>query len=247
MVGACGSAHFCEQSVMAELGTTPRAMVLLNPGRQSRHYLLGLAAGAARAGVPCLTLELGPIWQGTSGPQGARAMASARAQVSALVRDHGITHVIGYVFNGMHDLGLAPGGRTLWDELGVRHILLWTDHPEWATNGAALDASMPGLLGGEHRTHILKCESAALEASEVLGWPNVRAMAMAEDYTSVRPSRSTPIHDVVAIVGDAGAPPSPTLPFLEQADPDPAQIDLAMRPHAERAWRKVVGGEHDSL
>jgi hypothetical protein len=225
-----------------------RLQILLNPGRQSRHYLLGLAAAARRAALPCLTLELGPIWERASATDGRQALEAIRAQIARLARTHRITHTLGYVFNGTHDLGLSAGNtRTLWDDLGVRHLLLWTDHPEWATQGCALDDPLRSLLGAPSRVHVLKSTSAAHEAGAALGWPNTLPLDMAEDYDSVRPVDEPPIHDAVAIVGDAAAPHPVTLPYLTLDDPDPAEIDAAMRPHAERTWHKVVGHDHDPL
>ena len=52
-----------------------RILVLLNPGRQSRHYLLGLAAAASRTGRLGLRLELGPIWQAPAGENPAGVVA----------------------------------------------------------------------------------------------------------------------------------------------------------------------------
>jgi hypothetical protein len=227
-----------------------RVLILLNPGRQSRQYLLGLAAGADRAGIPCLRLELGPIWQRATGVEGAAVLASVRAQVGVLARKYGITHVIGYVYNGTLDLGLGSGNPppTLWDELGVHHILLWTDHPEWAAKGAAIDPRCRDLLAGPGRTHLVKSQSAADEAHAVLGWPNIHALPMAEDYAALAaPTDDPPVHDAVAIVGDAAPPPRASLQFLDHDDPDPAAIDAQLRPHAELAWRRAVGTDHDAL
>lgn len=236
----------------SQLRGDPRVLILLNPGRQSRHYLIGLAGGARRAGIPCLTLELGPIWQRAAGPGSAAVLAEARRQVGDLVRRQRISHVIGYVFNGTHDLGLEHGSdgrpQTIWDHLAVRHLLLWTDHPEWATSGRALDEPLRTLLGGENRTHLLKSGSASAEAAAVLGWPNVHALAMAEDYNAIRPVTDIrPIHDAVVVIGDAAAPHPSMLPFLDADDPDPAMLDAEMRPQAERAWRKVIGPDRDAL
>ena len=214
---------------MPQPPTDARILLLLNPGRQSRHYLVGLTTAAARGGIPCLSLELGPIWQQASGPDSERVRASARRQIAELVHTQRITHAIGYVFNGTHDLGLSGDGergfRTIWDETGVQaHPPL--DGPSGMGNeeDGQLDDPLHRILGGEHRMHILKSESASAEAAGVLGWPNVRAMTMAKDYGAIRPTEGVEtIHDAVAIVGDAAAPPIDTIPFLDEDDPEPAR------------------------
>jgi hypothetical protein len=213
-------------------------LFLVNPGRQSRHYILGLIRAAERTGLPHITIELGRIWDCLSGASDKRAaLQSIHVELARLVATHRVTHALGYVYNGTFDIGLVsrPGqvGRALFPSLGVRHILLWTDHPEWASEGVSLRPPLLEILRDPMMVHIVKSEAAAAEAREVLGWPNITSMPMAEDYDSFRPVRGVePVHDAVAILGDARGIPPAIARFLDEDDPDPAAIDDVMRGEA---------------
>lgn len=219
-----------------------RLLVLLNPGRTSRHYLLGIAGAARQRGILAGTLELGEVWAAAGSPA-SRAKVAAR--VRGLCEEAGVTHVLGYVHNGVFDFGLHEAGNgpePLFASMGLRHILLWTDHPNWAQQGGALDPRAAKVLAHPLHTHIVKSQAAAAEIAEVLGWPAVMGMPMAEDPGMIVPDRSImPVHDAVMIVGDPTAPPIETLSFLDDADPEPAAVMRAMRPAAERAFELTLG------
>lgn len=222
-----------------------RLLVLLNPGRTSRHYLAAIARAAERLGVLAGTIDLGPIWDFMR-RGGPAAQRDATAQVRALLLKNRVTHVLGYTHNGALDFALEPdplGGPTPVSPFvaaGARHILLWTDHPNWAVEASALRPQVARLLAHPMHTHWVKSPAAADELRAVAGWPNVVGLPMGEDYESLRaaPARGgEPLHDAVVILSDAAAPPAETLPFLKHDDPDPADIMRAMRPGALLAWR----------
>jgi hypothetical protein len=213
-------------------------LFLLNPGRQSRHYMLGLFRAAERLCLPHIAVELGPLWDRVAAASDKRAALQAiQIELARLVATHKVTHALGYVYNGTFDIGLVSQpsglGRGLFPSLGVRQVLLWTDHPEWASGGIALRPPLVDILRDPLMTHIVKSDAAAAEAREVLRWPQVISMPMAEDYESLQPAQGIePIHDVVAILGD-GRGVSPAITgFLEEEDPNPAVIDDVMRPDA---------------
>ncbi len=212
----------------------PHVLFLLNPGRQSRHYILGLVAAARRLGITHCSLEMGPIWERLqSGPdQGERV----QREVAKLVHRKRITHAIGYAWNGALDFGFVRGAggasEPLLPALGVRHVLLWTDHPNWFRDGAALQPRPARFLAHPFFVHLLKSEGAAHETRSVLGWPRVHSIAMAEDYDALRrpPNAAEPIHDAVAIVGATHGLPAEAAARLADQDPDPAALDQALLP-----------------
>lgn len=221
--------------------------MLLNPGRTSRHYLRGLAAAAERAGWLAGTVDLGPMWAHLqrAGPAARHDLAvQAREQCERL----GVTHVLGYVHNGVLDLAVErdPHGGvhpvSPFVAAGARHILLWTDHPNWAVEGSSLRAPASAMLAHPMHHHWLKSPAAAAELAVVAGWPNVFALPMAEDPAAFQPPVTTvPQHDAVVILSDAAATPPETLPFLDEQDPDPAAVMRAMRPAAIAAFRGATG------
>ncbi|MBS0198427.1 MAG: glycosyltransferase family 1 protein [Planctomycetes bacterium] len=225
-----------------------RCLFFLNPGRTSRCYLLGMLNAAARLGIPHWAIELAPLWQRMAAAADKAAESAAiGAQLSAIVRERKITHAIGYGFNGSDQGALLTDDNRptpLLPTLGVTHIMLWTDHPEWCVQGAALDEPRRSFLSNPRHIHLLKSASAAAEASALLAWPNLRAMHMAEDTHTIRPVATDPIHDVVTILADAAPPHEHCLTFLEADDPDPAAIDALMRPVALAAFNKTIR-KHD--
>lgn len=230
-----------------------RLLILLNPGRQSRHYMLGLARAATRLGIPHACVEMEELWRVRDAEAQSRGMMGAcvrvQLELARLVRKHRITHVIGYAWNGALDFGLLsrePGepGEPMFAALGVRHIMLWTDHPDWFNQGAALRAEFVSRLDNPLHTHVLKSRAAAAEAAAALGWRNTVAMPMAEDIERFRIARAVdepaPVHDVVAIMGGASALPPEIEPFLNDERPDPVAMDRAAMPAAMARWMRWV-------
>lgn len=215
-------------------------LFLLNPGRQSRHYILGLVHAALRLQIPHTTLELDQVWQRVqSAPDKPAAIRDIQTQIARLVKTKSITHALGYVHNGVFDFGTVKDHegkpRSLLTALGVRHILLWTDHPEWSADGLALKPPILDLLRDDRMHHILKSTSAAAEATAILNWPNISALPMAEDYEALPPipaAARNPTHDIILIRGDAAPIPPILQPYLDHSDPDPAELDHLLRPAA---------------
>jgi hypothetical protein len=233
----------------------PRLLILINPGRQSRHYMLALERAAARLGLGYISTELAPIWQHLDkAPDRPAAEAGVHDQLRAIIRQHRLTHVLGYAFNGTGDIGLVPHAapteptspagtpsHCLFASEGLTHLMLWTDHPEWCEGGRVLEPRPSSLLNHPNHVHFVKSHAAADELAHVAGWANVHPLAMAEDYDDLRPhSGAAPIHDVVAIVGDIGRVPDPARAHLENDDPDPIEIDRAMIPAALEAFESAL-------
>ncbi|MFN7021272.1 MAG: glycosyltransferase [Phycisphaerales bacterium] len=232
-----------------------RLLILLNPGKQSRHYMLGLARSAARLQIPHACLEMHDLWAMRDAEAASRGVMAACVRVqfelSRLVRKHRITHVLGYAWNGALDFGLlsrepGEGGEPVFAALGVRHVMLWTDHPDWFSQGAALRPEFARRLDHPLHTHILKSRAAAEEVAGVLGWRNTMAMPMAEGpdrFTTDSGREHSPVHDVVAIMGGVAALSPEVAPFLDHDHPDPREMDLAVLPAAMTRWRRWVAAQ----
>lgn len=222
-------------------------LFFLNPGRQSRYYLMGLVRAAANLGIPHATFELGPAWESVqrAGANVDRARTEVAGAIRKAARAIHATHTLGYIANGIPESGLTADadGRpcSMLAADGVQHILLWTDHPNWVAGGQYLEPAASQFLAHPSCLHIVKSQAAADELSEILRWPNVHAMPMAEDYAMLRPATDMqPRFDVVAILGYAHKVPQPLIPFLTQDDPDPVAMDLVMRSAALASWHRAT-------
>lgn len=220
-----------------------RLLILLNPGHTSRNYLIGIVRAAQRLGVFAGAVELEPLWRELEAPgaNSAAARAAAAKQMAELCRTQRVTHVLGYTHNGVLDFGVRadPAARAgadpaapigLFTALGVRHILLWTDHPHWAGRGVAMAPGISAILAHESHLHIVKSHAAAEELSVIPGWERVAALTMGEDYEAMIPARDVSrVHDVVLIQSDAAPVHEALARFLGEADPDPRAMMEAMR------------------
>lgn len=220
-------------------------LVLLPPGHQARHYLLALHRAAERLGLRSRAVEIDRLReQLTRATNTQSAVARLSQTLRGLVQAHRATHVLGYVTAGTVDLGLiatAQGPRTLWSTLGLHQVILWTDHPNWAASGLALEAHVRQALADPLIHHWLKSESAAEEARAVLRWPNIFSMPMAEDYEHLQPpGRCHLLHDVVTIVGSLAPLSEPVRRLLDRDDPDPQAIDRAMIPQVLARWNERI-------
>ncbi|TVQ77453.1 MAG: glycosyltransferase family 1 protein [Phycisphaeraceae bacterium] len=235
----------------AEPPSGVRLLVLLNPGRMSRHWLLGIARGAERMGILAGTLELGPIWQAVqqAGSQHSRVREQAGEHLKAFCLHERVTHVLSYTHNGVFDFGMSPDPATgqpagLFASLGIEHILLWSDHPNWASDGIATTEPVRTLLNHPRHHHFVKSAVAAEEIRTVLGWANVRAMDMGEDMLMICPDDHAlalePMHDATIIMGDAAPIPERLHPFLAEDDPDVSAMMRAMLAGTLEGCARVV-------
>ncbi|MCC7291563.1 MAG: glycosyltransferase [Phycisphaerales bacterium] len=207
-------------STLAARSRVRTLLILQNPGRVSRHYLEGVAKGAVQLGLQVRVLELGELWAQRDLPR-----EQVARQVAEIVRRERIDAVLGYTFNGAFDLPLvrrADGSqRTLFAELGLPHLMLWTDHPQWAHERAALQPTVQTVLNQENHHHFLKVPYAAEEVSHMLGWSRVHGLPVGEDPDLVRPRRDLqPEFDAVLIVGSPPHVPTELSSFVEQDKPD---------------------------
>jgi len=207
--------------------------------------MLAMYRACERLGMACRTLEIQPLRDQIARAADPRAaMRTLSRNLAGLVRSNQIGRVLSYATAGTVDLGLVPtpdGPATIWNALGVPQSILWTDHPNWAAEGLALQPGACAALGHELNTHWLKSQAAAEEARATLGWRNICAMPVAEDYELLTPIDNVEaVHDVVTIVGSLARLPENVEAFLECDDPDPQEIDLAMVGPVRDCWRERV-------
>lgn len=220
---------------MLHHAANPRPIILLNPGRQSRHYMLGLLRAAGALGLNPATIDIGPIRAQLARSADLKTtFASIIERFKTVVEAGSCTDIITYANSGGPELGPWPtsdGPGTIWTALGLRHHILWTDHPDWATDGVAITPEARPMFDHPNIFHRLKSAPAAAEATAVLGWPGIEALPVAEDYQTLAPDRSGPtIHDAVVILGSVAPLPEILEHYLNYEDPDPAEMDRSMIP-----------------
>lgn len=196
-----------------------RLLIFRNPGRVSRHYVDGIRRAAVQLGIHSLACELEPIWA-----RGGNAREEITRGIIDVARRERIGAVIGYVYNGTVEFQFSvdENGRahSLWDALGIPHLMLWTDHPQWASEKSAMHPDFSAILAAPNNHHFVKSESAAMEIRRVLGWANCYGLPVAEDTELVAPVRGIePEFDVVAIVGSPPERDRRLERFLNDDDP----------------------------
>jgi len=197
-----------------------RLLVLLNPGRMSRNWMIGMARGAERLGIQTRTLELSEAWEKRNTSPDAVAGALER-----VISKERIAAVVGYTYNGCAEFRRSRDANgheeTPLCRLGIPHLMFWSDHPQWANERAGLMPGLQDLLRHESHHHFVKSEAAADEIKAVLGWPHVYGLAPGEDTHRLRPApRRRPEFDVVCVVGSPPAPLGEVERLLESDDPD---------------------------
>lgn len=230
------------------MSSTNSILVLMNPGRTSRHYMSGIVQGISSLGLACGRLDLAQAWQARNA--GPAAYGPFVADLAAWIVKEKFTHCIAYGHNAASLMTLesltkpigAPGVGALTTSLGLENIMLWTDHPEWCVQGTAMDEPMRTVLNHPSNLHVLKSAAAAAEAKAMLGWPRMLGCPMGEDVAALAgtPAASEVLFDVSMVVSDAAAPTDIAAGFLANDDPDVRDIDLAHLPKALGAVRKAV-------
>lgn len=152
-----------------------------------------------------------------------------RRDMTDWCRRERIGAVIGYVFNGLIELGIDNGSdgqpRSFFETMNIPHLLLWIDHPQWAAEKTAIQPQLQPLLRSRNNHHFLKSDCAAHEVERVLGWPNCHGLSVAEDPEQIVPVTGiAPDWDVVAILGSPPRLDANLIPFLDQDTPDVGAI-----------------------
>ncbi len=233
-------------NLLAEDG---KLLILLNPGRFTRHSLMDMLRAAERLGIAAGSVEMGDIWQIQQSGRVPNAEAFA-----AELRRLNVRAVLGSGPNGLYEwpVSHAPDGRPVpfFESLGIAHLLWWTDHPQWANERMNLRADLQPLLRSPNNHHFVKSELAADELRDLLRWPNVHGLPVAEDPERLRPAVDvTPDFDVVVVMGSPPLLDPAVAAFLDQEEPDPMAMTRTVAARiapqldalwAERAPRELV-------
>ncbi len=207
--------------------------------------MLGMLQACESLGLRPGSIEVGPIMaQLARSTDPVSTIKSIHARLRLLAEAGNFTDVLSYANAGGIELGkwTTPSGPgTIWTALGLNHHILWTDHPEWATNATALMPGAREIYAHPRITHSLKSDPAAGEASAVLGWQGLYANPVAEDYNMLTPEPGArPRHDVVAVLGSVAKLPEELKEYLNKPDPDPIELDHAMIPRTLEAWERFI-------
>ncbi len=226
----------------AGAGQPGRVLILLNPGRMSRHWMEGIRAAAARLGVGHAVVRTDQLLAAKDADP-----VSLATRLGTICRRQRIEAVIGYVSNSIHSLPLIRDQNnrlsSFFASRGIRELLLWSDHPQWSVNGIALEPDDQPLFRDPLCCHFLKSEAAALELKTLLGWPNCHGLPVGEDAEALQPARGvTPELDVVMI---SGSPPHLDERILRLTGDDEPDVDLIkgviaddVRPRLGRIWSR---------
>jgi hypothetical protein len=200
-------------------------LTILNGGKMSRWWLVGLGNAAVAMGLRHAFIE---------GDQLANSVklnsAEAIQGFNSILIQRKIGMVLNYALNGAAILPTdrewpAPF-RNFFEVRGIPQFVFWADHPQWVTDKDALRPDVQALFRSGNQFHFLKSEAHAWEIGRILGWPNCHAVGCAADPKAMVPRPNIkPDYDIVAIYGNDVTLPDWLVPFLEQDDPDPAEIN----------------------
>ena len=213
---------------MVSHASNRKLLILLNGGKMSRNYLLGIANSARRLGIDHLCVEIDQIRAAHRAESGGGDCSnSMRCSIAS-----GSARCSSYTLNGCDLPGENACGNLphlLRSSRHSAHLLFWTDHPQWANERQALQ---PGLAAGVSVGQLLSLRedrAHAQELNRILGWPNCFDCPLACDPDQIRPAEqdANPEFDVVAIYGGSPKLLDRLKPFLDSDDPDPRDIMLS--------------------
>src|ERR1700722_17845122 len=162
-----------------------KLLILLNGGKMSRNYLLGLSNAAKRMGIEHACVEIDQIRASMQQNQSA-----AIAQLDSLLVAQRIGAVLSYTLNGCDLPGDNAAGnfRTFFEVRGIPHLMYWTDHPQWAMEKRALQPALQPAFRSANCFHFVKTAAHAMELNRILGWPNCLDVPLACDPDQIRPA-----------------------------------------------------------
>lgn len=160
----------------------------------------------------------------------AQNRAGAFQQFDSLLVRERVGAVLSYTLNGCDLPGENVGGnfRSFFELRGIKHLMFWTDHPQWANEKQALQPGLQPAFRSGNCFHFVKTRAHAQELTRILGWPNCHDVPLACDPDQIRPADPVaPEFDVVAIYGGSPKLQDRVVPFLDSDDPDLRDIMLS--------------------
>lgn len=216
-----------------------RVLFFLQPGTNSRRIFQDMIRGFERAGHEADILELAPIWRAYDEPgaEKAKLMSGVTARVREAIRQRGVDLTVGMWGNALTTFmnTLHEGvPRTVFDVIGVPHLLFWLDAPHWAQGGSGLPLFKTPILSGPMLTHLINNPATAAEMTSVLGFGRTVAEPYAIDEEIFRPvgNNSEAEFDIVVCVGPGD--PTPTELALRELESDDPDVGALRREAAQR-------------
>jgi spore maturation protein CgeB len=217
-----------------------RILFFLQPGTNSRSIFRDMIRGFEQAGHEAFTLHLGPLWEMfEKDPQSRpRKAADATAAVRSFIAQNRIDATAAMWANAPRTFtNVLQRGRpaTLFDAIGVPHLLIWLDAPHWAHGGDAQDLFRSPLMAGPALLHLINNAATAREMTEVLGFGRtvVEPYGINEEIFRPHPDERRE-YDLVVSCGPGD--PAPTPQALQELDSDQPDMN-ALRGQAMDALR----------
>lgn len=232
-----------------------RLLFLLQPGANSRSIFQGLIRGFADAGHHAMVLELAPFWNAYAREPARREalMAEATRALADLVRRERAEATVAMWGNGISTFagGMAAGRpSSVFDVLGIPHLLYWLDAPHWAAGGSAASLFGHPAIAGPMLLHAVNNEGIAEEMTGVLGFGTTIPIAYGVDTRVFRPGGPPAARaefDLVVSCGPGDPPPTAIeLRELENDKPDMAAIRGERAKLAAEAIRPLARGDADA-
>lgn len=232
-----------------------RLLFLLQPGKNSRSIFQGLIRGFADAGHHAMVLELAPFWNAyTREPARREAlMGEATRALADLIRRERAEATVAMWGNGISTFagGMASGRpSTVFDVLGVPHLLYWLDAPHWAAGGSAASLFGHPAIAGPMLLHAVNNQGIADEMTGVLGFGRTVPIAYGVDTREFRPgpirAEAAPF-DLVVSCGPGDPPPTAIeLRELENEVPDMPAIRAERARLASESLRSLAATDADA-
>jgi hypothetical protein len=219
-----------------------RVLVMSHPGTNSRDIFLDAARGFESAGHEVIYWELEPIQKlvahAAADPTRRRAAAQDLAGLfERFVRMNRVDLTIGMWANGL--MAVPSGQRegraaSLFEMIGVRHVLFWLDAPHWAHGGGAAELFGQPMVQWAGLLHVVNNPATAEEMKTVMGFGRVLGRPYGVDAEVFRPVEGVaPKHDIV--FGSGPGDPNPTKLMLAELDKDSPDVEAIREERVEQA------------
>lgn len=223
-----------------------RVLIMSHAGTNSRDIFLDAARGFEGAGHEVVFWELEPVQRLVAHAATDRARRKAAAEdlgtlYERFVRMNRIDLTVGLWANGLMSLpaGEAEGrAASLFEMIGVRHVLFWLDAPHWAHQGGAHKLFNHPMAAWSGLLHVVNNAATADEMRTLMGFRRALGRPYGVNTSVFRPSPGVePIHDLV--YGAGPGDPGPTPLMLAELDKDEPDVGAIVAERVERARASV--------
>lgn len=219
-----------------------RVLVMSHPGTNSRDIFLDAARGFEGAGHEVIYWELEPIQKlvahAAADPNRRRAAAQDLAGLfERFVRMNRVDLTMGLWANGL--MAVPSGQRegraaSLFEMIGVPHVLFWLDAPHWAHGGGAAELFQQPMVKWPGLLHVVNNPSTAEEMKSLMGFGRVLGRPYGVDTEVFRPAEGVGAkHDLV--FGSGPGDPNPTKLMLAELAKDTPDVRAIREERVEQA------------